>query len=65
MSIDEHSETSEVFLLDEYRPHCHGKITCSFCGYVWVGVWPVDTQMLECKNCGGLKLIADYKGEGE
>lgn len=56
------SERAEVIALDDYRPHCHGKVTCSSCGHVWIGVWPVETQALKCPSCGDLKLIA-RKGE--
>jgi len=31
-----------------------GKITCDLCGNEWVGIIYIETEKLECPNCGNM-----------
>jgi len=46
--------------LDEHSPYIVGKIYCPPCGYIGVGVIPLNRDRrlgLECPQCQGNKLI--------
>lgn len=41
----------ELIQLDDYRPHDVSKVTCDWCGHLWIAVYPSETVDLECPKC--------------
>lgn len=35
----------------EEQPHCAGQAQCNQCRNVWVAVWPLAADNLECPDC--------------
>lgn len=53
---------SNVINLEDYRPvWTNSKMCCSNCQSVWVATFHIDTEKLECYNCG--ELVPVTKGE--
>lgn len=58
------TQGATVIHLDSRRPHDVGPVSCEFCGFEWVAVWPTGLPTrLECPDCHKLTRFEEENPE--